>query len=134
MRHTLRAIHPAPRRQESKTAYARGARPRTDLQKCPRRRCRPLRSSSRRTIQADDAVLFPSSCRAKSRHPVKLPEGYAMGFLDFARNDDGMFNRQLVNPEFRRRFDKRRVLCQVRGKLWIRLQPPKGILCENKMR
>jgi hypothetical protein len=27
------------------------------------------------------------SCRAKSRHPVKLPFGCATGFLDFARND-----------------------------------------------
>ena len=27
------------------------------------------------------------SCRAKSRHPVKLPVRVARGFLDFARND-----------------------------------------------
>ena len=27
------------------------------------------------------------SCRAKSRHPVKVPIRFATGFLDFARND-----------------------------------------------
>src|SRR6476646_9290881 len=134
MHHTSRASHPAPRRRESKTAYARGEQPRTDWQKFPRQRCRPLRSSSRQIIQADDAVSFPVSCRAKSRHPAKLPHGHATGFLDFARNDEAVFKRQRVNPKLRRRFHKHRITCQVRGKLWIRLRPPKSISGENKMR
>ena len=32
------------------------------------------------------------SCRAKSRHPVKLALGYATGFLDFARNDGANYH------------------------------------------
>src|SRR6266516_5127298 len=38
------------------------------------------------------------SCRAKSRHPVNLPVGYAAGFLDSARNDaaSNMFQRIFI--------------------------------------
>ena len=41
---------------------------------------------------------------------------------------------QLVNPKFRRRFDQRRVFAQIAEEFWIRLQPPKSIPGENKMR
>src|SRR5215472_2894547 len=34
----------------------------------------------------------PPSCRAKSRHPVKLALGYAAGFLDCPRNDQSCYD------------------------------------------
>src|SRR5207302_672753 len=32
-------------------------------------------------------LMIARSCRAKSRDPAKLPQSYATGFLDSARND-----------------------------------------------
>ena len=67
-------------------------------------------------------------------------------FLDFVRNDtleklqrkrcqlSPGSGGQRVNLKFRRRFDKCRVIRQVRGKLWIRPHPPKSVPGENKMR
>src|SRR6516165_11852598 len=133
MRRTSRVSHPAPKRRESKTECGRGVLPLMDWQKFPRLRCRPSRSSSRQTTQADGAVLILSSYRAKSRHPAKLPSSQATGFPDFAPNENGVFGCQLVNPKFRGRFDQRRVRRQVCGKLWTRMQPPKSISGEDKM-
>src|SRR5215468_2846996 len=132
MRRTSRVSHRAPKRRESKTECGRGALPLMDWQKFPRLRCRPSRSSSRQTTRADGAVLILSSCRAKSRHPAKSPRSEATGFLDFARNDNGVSGGQLVNLKFRGRFDRHRVPPQVCGKHCIRMQPPESILVKTK--
>jgi len=67
-------------------------------------------------------------------------------FLDFARNDtleklqrerrrlSPGSGGQRVNLKFRRRLDQCRVIGQVRGKLWVRLRPPKSVPGEKEMR
>src|SRR5258706_11274564 len=145
MRRTSRASRRVPRRQGSRTAYARGARPRKGWQKFPRQRCRPSRSSSRQTTQVDGAdSSYPTlSCRAKSKHLCLLKEvlrdsstslGMTRSKIRERRRISPSYCNQFVNSKFGRRLDDLCFIGQVRNKFWIRLQPPECVFRENKMR
>src|SRR5882724_3242316 len=145
MRRTSRTTRQAPRRRESRTAYARGARPRRGWRKFPRRRSRPSQSSSRQTTQVDGAdSSYPTwSCRAKSRHLCLLKEvprdsstssGITRSKIRERRRLSPSYCNQFVNSKFGRRLDDLCVIGQVRNKFRIRLLPPECVFRENKMR
>src|SRR4029077_3725837 len=46
---------------------------------------KPIRTPAGRSGKSCEKLIL--SCRAKSRHPVKLPVSCGTGCLDFARND-----------------------------------------------